>query len=272
MGSAGGDTPALATNPKFIFFTDFDGTVTTADSNDHMTDNLGFGVERRRWLNKEVLYGRMDFRDSFDEMISSIPTPFDECIEILKRDIKLDPGFKEFYIWAQENNVPIVILSGGMQPVIRALLDTLLGPGWNIQIVSNDVAPREGKSINDKNGWKIQFHDERLVCFFPAIHPMRLAPLTHTHDDSHHGHDKSLEIRKYSSLPNRPTMFYAGDGVSDLSAAKETDLLFAKADKGACSFSRPTSPFSSYRWLLTAIDARPGNLVRERKGALRDLP
>lgn len=50
--------------------------------------------------------------------------------------------------------------------------------------------------------------------------------------DSIHGHDKSIEIRKYSSLPNRPTMFYAGDGVSDLSAAKETDLLFAKADKG----------------------------------------
>lgn len=47
-----------------------------------------------------------------------------------------------------------------------------------------------------------------------------------------HGHDKSIEIRKYSSLPNRPVMFYAGDGVSDLSAAKETDLLFAKADKG----------------------------------------
>lgn len=50
-----------------------------------------------------------------------------------------------------------------------------------------------------------------------------------------HGHDKSLEIRKYSSLPNRPTMFYAGDGVSDLSAAKETDLLFAKADMGTYS-------------------------------------
>jgi 2-hydroxy-3-keto-5-methylthiopentenyl-1-phosphate phosphatase len=27
-------------------------------------------------------------------------------------------------------------------------------------------------------------------------------------------------------------MFYAGDGVSDLSAAKETDLLFAKKDHG----------------------------------------
>jgi 2-hydroxy-3-keto-5-methylthiopentenyl-1-phosphate phosphatase len=51
---------------------------------------------------------------------------------------------------------------------------------------------------------------------------------------SHFGHDKSIEIRKYSNLPNshRPMMFYAGDGVSDLSAAKETDLLFAKQGRG----------------------------------------
>lgn len=48
------------------------------------------------------------------------------------------------------------------------------------------------------------------------------------------GHDKSLEIRPYANLPEgqRPVLFYAGDGVSDLSAAKETDLLFAKAGRG----------------------------------------
>lgn len=52
--------------------------------------------------------------------------------------------------------------------------------------------------------------------------------------DSHFGHDKSIALRQYSSLPDseRPTMFYAGDGVSDLSAAKETDLLFAKKGHG----------------------------------------
>ncbi|KFA63655.1 hypothetical protein S40285_03148 [Stachybotrys chlorohalonatus IBT 40285] len=208
MGSTT-DTPALATNPKFIFFTDFDGTITTADSNDHLTDNYGFGLEKRRVQNEEVLFERMHFRDSFRDMMDSIKTPLDQCIEILKKNIRLDPGFKDFYDWAQENNVPIVILSGGMQPVIRALLDTLLGPNWNIQVVSNDVGPREGKTVNEEGGWQILFHDESI-----------------------HGHDKSIEIRKYSGLPNRPTMFYAGDGVSDLSAAKETDLLFAKADKG----------------------------------------
>jgi hypothetical protein len=46
------------------------------------------------------------------------------------------------------------------------------------------------------------------------------------------GHDKSLEIKPYAALKDRPVMFYAGDGVSDLSAAKETDLLFAKAGRG----------------------------------------
>lgn len=56
------------------------------------------------------------------------------------------------------------------------------------------------------------------------------------------GHDKSLEIRPYARLPaeQRPVLFYAGDGVSDLSAAKETDLLFAKAGRGRLnSGSRP---------------------------------
>jgi 2-hydroxy-3-keto-5-methylthiopentenyl-1-phosphate phosphatase len=52
--------------------------------------------------------------------------------------------------------------------------------------------------------------------------------------NSGHGHDKSREIRPYANLPpeQRPVLFYAGDGVSDLSAAKETDLLFAKAGRG----------------------------------------
>ncbi|OAX77377.1 Pdp3-interacting factor 1, partial [Emergomyces africanus] len=47
---------------------------------------------------------------------------------------------------------------------------------------------------------------------------------------SHFGHDKSLEIQPYAALPagERPTLLYAGDGVSDLSAASQTDLLFAK--------------------------------------------
>jgi hypothetical protein len=44
------------------------------------------------------------------------------------------------------------------------------------------------------------------------------------------GHDKSKAIKPYAALPadHRPILVYCGDGVSDISAARETDLLFAK--------------------------------------------
>jgi 2,3-diketo-5-methylthio-1-phosphopentane phosphatase len=161
-GALPNSLPALRTNPKYIFFTDFDGTITLQDSNDFMTDNLGFGVKKRQAGNADVLFSRSSFRDSFQSMMDSINTPFDKCIQILLENIKLDPGFKEFYQWARENNIPVVVLSGGMEPIIRALLVHLIGnEALDMQIVSNDVAPQERKDINDEGGWKIAFRDDR---------------------------------------------------------------------------------------------------------------
>ncbi|KAF3360784.1 hypothetical protein VD0004_g6098 [Verticillium dahliae] len=227
MGSVSdNDTPALATNPKIIFFTDFDGTITIKDSNDFMTEELGYGRELRLVENDHILYGRKSFREAFQGMMDSIKLPFDQCIATLRANIKLDPGFRDFFHWCRAHNVPIVILSGGMRPVIRSLLEMWLGDEASyIQIVSNDVAPRDGKSINDEAGWRIVYHDETPF-----------------------GHDKSMEIRKYSARPDRPIMLYAGDGVSDLSAARETDLLFAKAGKDLVTYcERENVPFVTFQ-------------------------
>ena len=156
--------PAMQTNPKFIFFTDFDGTITQSDSNDFLTDNLGYGQKLRKQGNQDVLQDKMSFRDSFQGMMDSIKTPYKQCIKTLLENIKLDPGFKEFHDWAKMNNMPIVVLSSGMEPIIRALLLHLIGKeAEDIQIVSNDVASRDGKSINEEGGWKIAFHDDRYI-------------------------------------------------------------------------------------------------------------
>ncbi|KAI9713505.1 MAG: hypothetical protein M1820_000887 [Bogoriella megaspora] len=202
------ELPAMKTNPKFIFFTDFDGTITLRDSNDYMTDNIGYGYEKRRQGNMDTLEGKTTFRESFKGMMESVTTPYDQCIDLLVKNIKLDPYFNDFFQWSLKNNVPVVVLSSGMDPIIRAILKNLVGPDSDkIDVISNHVRAKPGKSINDEDGWELVFHD-----------------------DSGFGHDKSLTIRPYAQLPadQRPTMFYAGDGVSDLSAAKETDLLFAK--------------------------------------------
>lgn len=98
-------------------------------------------------------------------MLDSVKTPFNECIEQLLKAVKLDPHFLEFYEWAKANNIPIVVLSSGMIPVIRALLENLLGqsPDEYLYIVANDVQSRGGKDINSENGWEIKFHDDRWV-------------------------------------------------------------------------------------------------------------
>ena len=218
----------MKTNPKFIFFTDFDGTITLQDSNDYMTDNLGFGTALRKQGNKDVLDGVKTFRDSFREMLDSIKHPYDHCIQFLVEHIKLDPYFQDFLKYAESINMPVVVLSGGMTPVIKGLLEHLVGPDADdIEIVSNHVRVRDGfKSLNEPGGWEIEYHD-----------------------DSSFGHDKSLAIRPYAALPeaSRPTMFYAGDGVSDLSAARETDLLFAKKGKDLITYCvREDVPFTVF--------------------------
>jgi 2,3-diketo-5-methylthio-1-phosphopentane phosphatase len=153
----------MKTNPKYIFFTDFDGTITASDSNDYMTDNLGMGYSKRKVLNDDVLFELASFRDAFKAMMDSVTTPWDKCVETVLAKIKLDPGFKEFYYWARENNVPVVVVSSGMEPLIRALLVHLIGKeAEDLQIISNSVAVREGKkSLNDEGGWEITFHDDR---------------------------------------------------------------------------------------------------------------
>ena len=115
-----------------------------------MTDELGFGAELMRQGNIDILNGRKTFRsvlstrenrdlqpepalyrDAFKEMLDSVAAKhsFEYCIEELRKseavllhhctcsetlpfqDIKLDSGFKEFFAFCKENDIPVVIVS-----------------------------------------------------------------------------------------------------------------------------------------------------------------
>ncbi|KAG6884889.1 hypothetical protein C0993_007398, partial [Termitomyces sp. T159_Od127] len=112
------------------------------------------------------------------ESVSAAGHTFEECKEVLRQNIKLDPGFKEFYAWCKDNDVPVIIVSSGMAPLIRAVLSSLVGEDSanEIEIISNDVTVH-----SDGNGF---------------------------------GHDKSQAILPYRDLPTPPTLFFFGDGVS----------------------------------------------------------
>lgn len=223
---------------KAVIFTDFDGTVTVQDSNDYLTDNLGFGKEKRLNVFEGVLDGSKTFREAFWDMLESIPTPLPECIKILEKHIDLDPGFKTTFEWAQKNDVPIIVVSSGMKPIIKHLLTSLVGEDsiHKIDIISNEV------EIDSDDKWRIVYRD-----------------------DSSFGHDKSKSINAYKAKfeaslkagDDKPVYFYCGDGVSDLSAAKECDLLFAKRGKDLVRYCDaqhvPYHEFDSFQNILDSM-------------------
>ncbi|EWC47959.1 putative phosphatase [Drechslerella stenobrocha 248] len=209
--------PVSVSVPPAVVFSDWDGTITSLDSNDYLTDNLGFGHAERMKLNDRIIAGTLNFRDAFAEMLASVTTPLPECIEILKQKIPLDPGFKTFYTWCKAHNIPVIIVSSGMLPIIKALLVSYLGDAEaeDLKIYANDVA------YSPDGSWNVAYRDP----------------------ESGFGHDKSRTIRAYTRDPaaypagqQRPKFFYCGDGVSDLSAARETDLLFAKKGKDLITY------------------------------------
>ena len=223
----------LDARPRVIFFTDFDGTITLQDTNDFITDNYGMGGTKRHAIMQEILVDKVTFRDGFQDMLDTWNMPFPQVLKILSENIKLDPHFKDFITWARGNDVPVVVLSSGMVPVLKMLLKQLVGEELikDIEIIANDTRTIPPKnSLVEANGWTIQFHD-----------------------DSGFGHDKSLTIRPYAEaiakMPEaeRPTLLYAGDGVSDLSAARETDLLFAKEGRDLVTWcEREGIPFTTF--------------------------
>ena len=191
---------------KYVFLTDFDGTITLLDSNDHMIDTAGMGYDQRRVLNEEIVNERLNFRDGFRQMLSSVKRPFHEMEELVRRDVKLDPGFKDFYAFAKEKGIPVVIISSGMDPIIRSILANLIGEkdASEIDIVANNV--RFTDPAGKGETWEIEYR----------------------HPENGYGHDKSLSILPYRELLNPPLLFFAGDGVSDMSAARHADVLFVK--------------------------------------------
>lgn len=93
-----------------------------------------------------------------------------------------------------------------MVPIIRSILENLLGPedASRMEIIANGV------DVKQDGKFEIVFR----------------------HPESGFGHDKSKALRIYRDLKPRPTIFFCGDGVSDMSAAGESDILFVKTLPG----------------------------------------
>ncbi|PSS20637.1 hypothetical protein M430DRAFT_139321 [Amorphotheca resinae ATCC 22711] len=199
----------MHTKRKIVCFSDFDGTIFMQDTGHILFDAHGCGSARRNILDEQIKSGERSFRDVSEEMWGSLNIPFEDGFEVMEQTLEIDPDFQHFHKFCVDNNIPFNVISAGLKPILRRVLDTFLGEeqAKHIEIVANDAQIKE-----DGSEWKpIWRHDTEL------------------------GHDKALSIaeaREEAELACEdgtiPLIVFIGDGVSDLPAAREADVLFAR--------------------------------------------
>jgi 2,3-diketo-5-methylthio-1-phosphopentane phosphatase len=170
---------------------------------------FGCGSERIKELEAQIKSGERSFRDVSDDMWGSLDVPFEDGFKALEKGLEVDTGFKQFHKFCRNNDIPFNVISAGLRPVLRRVLDHFLGEeeSSGIDIVANDA------TIDDEGHvWKPVWRHESGL-----------------------GHDKALSIDEYKTKAELesedgtiPMIIFIGDGISDLAAAGQSDVLFAR--------------------------------------------
>ncbi|KAI2466674.1 2,3-diketo-5-methylthio-1-phosphopentane phosphatase [Annulohypoxylon bovei var. microspora] len=204
-----GDAKAQPAKRKIICFSDFDGTIFMQDTGHVLFDAHGCGSARREILDEQIKTGERSFRDVSEEMWGSLNVPFEDGFEVMRTALDIDPDFRAFHAFCLANGIPFNVISAGLKPILRRVLDTFLGEEASAHI---DIVANDARIAADGSDWKpVWRHDTAL------------------------GHDKALSIaeaREQAQLTcedgSVPLIVFIGDGVSDLPAAREADVLFAR--------------------------------------------
>ncbi|KAK3672681.1 hypothetical protein LTR78_007493 [Recurvomyces mirabilis] len=202
-------TRPMGTKRKIICFSDFDGTIFMQDTGHILFNAFGCGSDRREVLDQQIKSGERSFKDVSEEMWGSLDVPFEDGFEALKSGLVMDQDFKVFHDFCLNNSIPFNVISAGLKPILRRVLDHFIGEesSSSIEIVANEATIDE-----EGHTWKPQWRHQNEL-----------------------GHDKALSINEYKDQAKLesedgtiPMIIFIGDGVSDLPAAREADVLFAR--------------------------------------------
>lgn len=188
-------------------FCDFDGTVTTVDTTDRVLDRLAAAEWEE--VEEDWRAGRIDAAACMRRQIALIQGD-DHALGRVLDEIALDPGFLAFADWCAARQIPLAVISDGVDRFIRHILAR---HGLDrLRVVSNKLAGKPGARR------LVQPH-AREGCAAGA------------------GVCKCAAVTRLAG-PSRPTMVYVGDGRSDYCVSARADLLFAKGDLAAYAAAR----------------------------------
>lgn len=183
---------------KPIIFCDFDGTITN-------TDNIIAIMKRfapQGWeeIKDDILSQRLTIKDGVSQLFSLLPSNMrDEITTFILSHAVIRDGFKEFVDYTKQRDIPLFIISGGIEFFVEPLLDGLI-PTENIYCNGSD------------------FSKEHIQILWPHS--------CDEHCENGCGCCKPTLIRKLANMDDYKIVI--GDSITDLQAAKLADHVIAR--------------------------------------------
>ncbi|MBM4118961.1 HAD-IB family phosphatase [bacterium] len=225
---------------RISVFTDFDGTITAEDTLVHLLDHY-VGPS---WLEieRQVEAGTLTEEQGLQDEVALLRAPFAEAVERVLAEVPVDPGFAGFVRFCREREWPLAILSGGLAPLIRAVLERE-GLG-GVPFAANHLA------FDADGRWRV------VQAATPRIN--RLC-----------NHCKSWHLAGAAAEGART--IYIGDGTTDRCPAGRADLVFAKGGLAAWLAERGVAHerFAGFAEIEAWFDSPAGlKWVLDRRSAL----
>ncbi|MFC7440678.1 2-hydroxy-3-keto-5-methylthiopentenyl-1-phosphate phosphatase [Laceyella putida] len=208
-----------------ILFCDFDGTIT--DTDNIIAIMKKFAPPAWEAIKENVLAQRQSIRSGVGQMFAMLPVALkEEIIQFVLEHARIRPGFAEFVQFAKAREIPLYIVSGGIDFFVYPMLD--------------GYVDRESIYCNGSD-----FSGETIRILWP------------------YGCDETCQndcgLCKPAILKQFPRDLYhrivIGDSITDLAAAKQADQVFARdfLVKKCEELGIAYTPFTTFHDILSSL-------------------
>jgi len=203
-------------------FIDFDNTITKGDV---LNDLIARYSIRDDWMVLENAWalGEITTKECLSGQMNGVRIAKPELIEYLRK-VRIDPFFSKLIELVRIKGIESSIVSDNFEPIIKVIL--------------------ENHGIKDLTVYAnhLKIYRDRFFPSFPYQNP----------DCSFCAHCKKVHFMNDPHSKDAPVI-YIGDGRSDICAAKEADIVFAK-DKLLEYFKKHGLPCIEFNDLATVYD------------------
>ena len=212
-----------------IIFCDFDGTITATDNIVSLMTHFA-PVESEK-IAQAMFAKTITFKDGITAMFELLSShQKDEVIEYLLHTAVIREGFSEFVQFAQINDIPFYVVSGGVDFFIKPMLEQF-GPFSGVYCNSADFSGSQIELLfpNTCDEACTKYEVQGCGCCKPSV--MRTV-----------SQENQFKI-------------VIGDSISDYEAAKQADLVLARDHLiGLCEeLQIPYKPFETFYDCIDAV-------------------